>query len=87
MPGITRQSADVAGGTLTGGSRNVYANNLPVSRIGDSVAGHGRNVHAGPTMATGSGNVYTNNIRTCKAGDVATCGHSASGSGNVYVNG
>lgn len=86
MPGISRTNNDVAGGTIVSGSPTVFANNKPVARVGDSVAGHGRSPHSGPVMASGSGNVFTNNIQTCRAGDVATCGHASSGSGNVFVN-
>lgn len=87
MPGIARDAgADVAGGAIVQGSPNVFANNKPVARVGDQVAGHGRGAHRSPTMAAGSGNVFTNNKATCRAGDPATCGHAASGSGNVLVN-
>lgn len=87
MPGIARDAGtDVAGGAIIKGSPNVFANNKPVARVGDNVAGHGRGSHSGPTMAAGSGNVFTNNISTCRAGDPATCGHTASGSGDVFVN-
>lgn len=86
MPGISRTNNDVAGGTIVSGSPTVFANNNPVARIGDAVAGHGRGPHRGPAMASGSGNVFTNNIPTCRAGDTATCGHPSSGSGNVFVN-
>jgi len=87
MPGISRNAGqDVAGGSIVKGSPNVFANNKPVVRIGDAVAGHGRGPHAGPVMAAGSGNVLTNNIPTSRAGDPATCGHPSSGSSNVFVN-
>lgn len=87
MPGIARNAGtDVAGGAIIQGSPTVFANNKPVARIGDAVAGHGRGPHRGPTMASGSGNVFTNNIATCRAGDTATCGHASSGSSNVFVN-
>ena len=87
MPGIARDSGqDVAGGGLVQGSSNVFANNKPVTRIGDLVAGHGRGPHRGPVMAAGSGNVFTNDIPTCRAGDPASCGHPSSGSGNDFVN-
>lgn len=87
MPGIARDSGqDVAGGAIVSGSPNVFANNKPVARIGDAVAGHGRGPHAGPVMAAGSGNVFTNNIPTSRAGDPATCGHPSTGSGDVFVN-
>jgi len=87
MPGIARDAGqDVAGGAIIQGSPDVFANNKPVARIGDAVAGHGLPPHAAPVMASGSGNVITNNIPTCRAGDVATCGHPSSGSGDVFVN-
>ena len=87
MPGIARNAGqDVAGGAIIKGSPNVFANNKPVARVGDAVAGHGRGPHAGPVMASGSGNVFTNNKSTCRAGDSASCGHPASGSSNVFAN-
>ena len=87
MPGIARDAGqDVAGGAIIQGSPSVFANNKPVARIGDRVAGHGDSPHSGPVMATGSGNVFTNNIKTCRAGDIASCGHPSSGSSNVFVN-
>lgn len=87
MPGIVRDDGqDVAGGAIIGGSPTVFANNKPVARVGDPVAGHGRGAHRGPSMAVGSSNVFTNNIATCRAGDTATCGHPASGSSDVFVN-
>lgn len=86
MPGVSRQGADTAGGTITAGSANVIVNGSPVARIGDAVAGHGRGSHRSPTMAAGSGNVFANNIAVSRAGDPATCGHPATGSGNVIAN-
>lgn len=87
MPGIARDDGqDVAGGAIIQGSPNVFANNKPVARIGDDVAGHGPGRHGGPVMATGSENVITNNIPTCRAGDIATCGHASTGSSDVFVN-
>ncbi len=87
MPGIARDAGqDVAGGAIIAGSPNVFANNKPVARVGDAVAGHGRGSHRGPTMAAGSSNVFTNNIATCREGDPATCGHPSTGSSDVFVN-
>ena len=86
MPGIARQGQDAAGGTIVAGSGNVFADNSPVARIGDAVAGHGNGPHAGPVMAAGSDNVFANNIPVSRAGDPATCGHPSSGSGDVFVN-
>jgi uncharacterized Zn-binding protein involved in type VI secretion len=86
MPGVSRQGADSAGGTIVGGSGNVFVDGQPVARIGDPVAGHGRGPHAGPVLAAGSGNVFANGIPVTRAGDPATCGHPASGSGDVIAN-
>ena len=87
MPGIARDDGqDVAGGALIQGSSNVFAENKPVVRIGDAVAGHGKSPHNSPTMAAGSGNVFANGIGVCRAGDAASCGHTASGSGTVFAN-
>ena len=84
--GIARRGADCAGGVIVSGSGNVIANGCGVARIGDGVAGHGRDQHAGPVMVSGSGNVIVNGRPTCRQGDVASCGHPSSGSGNVFVN-
>lgn len=87
MPGIARDAGqDVAGGPIIQGSPNVTANNKPVARIGDAVAGHGPGAHGGPVMAQGSPNVITNNIPTSREGDLATCGHPSTGSGDVFIN-
>ena len=86
MPGVSRRGSDAAGGTIVGGSGNVFANGSGVARSGDPVAGHGRGPHAGPVMASASGNVFANGIGVCRAGDIATCGHNSSGSGNVFAN-
>lgn len=84
MPGVSRQGADIAGGTITAGSSNVFVNGSPIARLGDAVAGHGRGSHRSPTMSGSSSTVYANGILICREGDVATCGHPATGSGNVF---
>ncbi len=84
--GVSRNAGkDSAGGALIQGSGNVFTNDKPTVRIGDSVAGHGRGAHRGPTMARGSASVFTNNIKTVREGDTATCGHLATGSGDVFA--
>ena len=85
MPGIVRKESDSAGGPLSSGSNDVYANNKKVARIGDSVTGHGRGRHGGPVMAEGASTVFANNIPVSRAGDKADCGHNATGSSNVIV--
>ena len=86
MPGIARTGVDVAGGVISSGSGNVFADNSPVARIGDSIVGHGRGPHAAPVLISGSGNVFANGIPVSRAGDSATCGHPSSGSGDVFAN-
>lgn len=85
MPGVTRKSADSAGGTLIAGSSNVFVDGNPVVRIGDAIAGHGDSPHDSPVMAAGSGTVFVNGIAVCRAGDAASCGHPATGSGDVFA--
>lgn len=84
MPGVSRQGADTAGGTIAAGSSNVFVNGSPIARLGDAVAGHGRGSHRSPTMAGSSSTVYANGILICREGDPASCGHPATGSGNVF---
>lgn len=80
MPGISRDAGvDSASGPIVDGSPNVFANNSPVARIGDTVI-------FGVIMVSGSSNVFANNIGVCKEGDVDVLGIPTSGSGNVFVN-
>lgn len=84
--GIARNAGqDVAGGAIIQGSADVFANDKPVVRKGDAVAGHGKGAHRAPVLAEGSPVVFTNNIVTSRAGDTATCGHPSTGSGDVFV--
>lgn len=87
MPqGISRDAGqDTAGGPIIQGSPNVFANDKPVVRKGDAVAGHGRGPHRSPVLADGSPVVFTNDIVTSREGDPATCGHISTGSGDVFV--
>ena len=87
MPGIARDAGrDVAGGSLIQGSSNIFVENMPIVRIGDAVAGHGRPPHNSAIMVAGSNNVFANGISVCREGDPANCGHVASGSGTVFAN-
>lgn len=85
MPGVARKGQDTAGGTIVGGSSNVFVNGSGAARIGDAVAGHGPGIHGGPVMAQGSSTVFVNGIAVCRQGDVATCGDPATGSSNVFA--
>lgn len=87
MPGIARNAGDdVAGGSITQGSGNVFADGAPVARVGDTIGGHGDDEHESAVMAAGSPNVFANNIPVSREGDPASCGHVASGSSDVFVN-
>ena len=85
MTGIARKGIDSAGGTIIGGSSDVFVNGAGSVRIGDGVEGHGSGPHAGTSMASGSSTVFVNGIPVCRAGDSATCGHTASGSGDTFA--
>ncbi len=71
------------------GSPNVFANNIPVHRVGDHWVTH----CCGPVchdaaQATGSPNVFVNNKPVARIGDTISCGdHNATGSPNVFANG
>jgi len=85
--GAARVSIDVAGGVIIGTlAPTVFVNNVPVSVLGDPVAGHGPGRHGGPVMGTCSDNVFACNIGVCRLGDIADCGHPTSASDNVFVN-
>lgn len=78
------------------GSGNVFANNIPIARIGDLTTGHscppGGWWNSVP-VETGSGSVFVNNIPIARMGDTHVghwCGISfhkgtvVTGSGNVF---
>jgi len=95
MPAIIRIGDPVScGDKMAQGSGNVFANNIPVSRLGvDKTAGHP--CHPVPVISA-SPDVYVNNIKVDRVGDPikphkGTCsgrhpGNMASGSPNVFVN-
>ena len=96
MPAITRIGDPIScGDVMAQGSGNVFANGIPVSRLGvDSTAGH----PCGPStvMQTGSTSVFVNNIPVVRVGDDivdhGTCddpphdGVVTTGSPDVFVN-
>lgn len=90
MPAIIRIGDPVACGDSMGeGSGNVFANNIPVSRVGvDKTVGHPP-PHGPTPVISGSPNVYVNNISVDRVGDpIAPHGRPpmAAGSPNVFVN-
>ena len=96
MPPVTRISDsctghdDCPGVPLASGSHNVYANGIPVGRVGDSYSTHACEQHTPhtPVLAGGSGTVYVNGIPVSRIGDGVSCGGSvAAGSPNVIIGG
>lgn len=85
MPGVTRKTADTAGGVLKEGSPNVFVNGKEAVRVGDEVTSHGDSPHNSAVMSEGSSTVFVNGIAICRAGDAASCGDIASGSDNVIA--
>lgn len=92
MPGVTRigdmnTGHDGCGAReLVSGSGNVFANGMPVGRVGDTYSPHGCPAH--PThndkIAVGSGTVRANGRQLGRVGDTVSLGGSvATGSGNV----
>ncbi len=74
----------------TGGSPDVYVNNRPLMRVGDSYAAHACVAgHAGPhgrALAAGSATVFMNGKPAGRIGDAIDCGGQAqTGSSNVLI--
>lgn len=95
MPAIVRIGDPIScGDTLAQGSGNVFANGMPVSRMGvDLTAGH---CFPPVPIISASPSVFVNNIAVVRVGDpiqTHCCGipcHSgsaANGSPNVFANG
>ena len=85
--GAARTLQDVAGGLILGpGVPSVLVNSLPISVLGDAVAGHGENQHAASSMLIGGPrSVLAGGKPVVKQGDPSTCGHTTTGSGNVLI--
>ncbi len=100
MPPVTRKGDTCTGHECfpprnsTSGSNNVFVNDIPAHRQGDSWAVHTcthpevpHGSHAG-SLSSGSGTVYVNGRQLGRIGDPVSCGSSvATGSWNVYVGG
>jgi uncharacterized Zn-binding protein involved in type VI secretion len=96
MPAVTRiGDADIAhcsGMVRAQGSGNVFVNNIPVSRQGDTntvhlLPGSPCPSHAAP-IAAGSGSVKVNNKGCGRVGDgLSGCTSVAAGSPNVFAGG
>ena len=83
---IAKNYLDSSGNTiLSGGSKTVFVNKMPIALVDDPIVGHGENAHAGPSIMTASHKVFHNNRGVCRLNDPATCGHPTSTSSNVYA--
>jgi cell wall-associated NlpC family hydrolase len=95
MPAVIRIVDPIdCGDSMGNGSPNVFANNIPVSRLGvDLTAGH---CYSPTPIIAASPNVYVNNIPVNRVGDPiqthccpgSGChgGNAAAGSPNVFIN-
>ncbi|MCW8918903.1 MAG: hypothetical protein OQL08_08830 [Gammaproteobacteria bacterium] len=87
MFGVSRKTADSAGGLLLAGGQDfVRVDGLDVVLQGDPVQGHGEGEHAGPVMAEGSSFVRISGVAVCRAGHLASCGHASTGSDYVRLS-
>lgn len=93
MPAVGRIGDGFSDGdTQAEGSGDVFANGIPVARLGDSTTGHG--CFPPVPVVAGSGSVFVNGIPVARLGDahdVHCCpnqgchnGVFAEGSGNVF---
>ena len=96
MPAVTRLGDTCTGHgdfpprESTSGSLNVFVNEKPAHRQGDSWAVHCNSVPVchGGTLASGSSSVYVNGRQLGRIGDSVSCGSTvASGSSNVFAGG
>lgn len=97
MPAVARIGDPFATGhacegssTIAGGSGNVFANGISVSRRGDPSASHTRLVgklcipHTVP-ITGGSGSVFVNGISIARVGDAIDKGAITGGSPDVFA--
>lgn len=96
MPNVTRVGDNCTGHDacpgvpLAVGSPNVFANGIPVGRVGDTYQPHGCVTHPSHSdeIAVGSSTVRANGIPLARVGDAVRIGGSvAVGSGNVKAGG
>ena len=99
MPAVARIGDPFATGhpcdstsTIAGGSGNVFANGIGVSRQGDPSASHTRLVgklclpHTVP-ITGGSATVFVNGVSIARVGDAIDAGAIAGGSPDVFAGG
>lgn len=99
MPAVMRIGDPIScGDTMAQGSANVFANGIPICRVGaDQTTGHGPPPCFWPAVPiiAGSPNVFVNGIPADRAGDPAqthccgpSCHHgtASTGSPTVFIN-
>jgi len=74
------------------GSGDVFANGIPVSRVGDNSVVHdilqgGACVPHTAPIAAGSGTVFANGIALARVGDAIDAGSISAGSADVFAGG
>jgi len=84
MPSVST-NGDVAGGSTTGLTTNVFVNGKTVVCAGSLVASHGISPHAAATMTSTVTNVTMNGKVPCVAGNTATCGHAIVSASTVVI--
>lgn len=78
--------------TIAEGSGTVFANGIPVSRVGDASVVHeilegAVCVPHTAAIAAGSGTVFANGIPLARVGDAIDAGAISGGSGDVFAGG
>lgn len=94
MPAAARKGdqgvTHCSGYVIAVGSKDVFINDRPAARVGDTSTAHLRpgnpcRVHVAP-IALGSGTVFINGIPAARVGDpLASCTSVAQGSPNVFA--
>lgn len=67
MPAVARLGDPIScGDVIANGSGNVFANGMPITRVGDNTAGH---CFPPVPVQGGSGSVFVNGIPVARVGD------------------
>jgi len=87
MPDISLVGQSQAGGVIQGPGAGpvMTVTGLPVSLVGDDVAGHGTGAHAGPKMVEGSVKMTFKGIPVVISGKRASCSDAANGNPKFTV--
>jgi len=81
MPNVARQTDTTSqGNTIIQGSPNVFVNELPIARLGDSVTS------LSVKIVAGSPTVFANNLPVARIGDPTAIDNIITGSENVFSN-